>query len=375
MTWQWIHQNAGRLAVVVAGHRWKFTGLILLVGGLLVFRQQFLGLIDFIGELVGWLQPNPRIVLIVGLAVAFLLVIWLVPRWQVGSIYRLPKDRFQQVNEARKTLAQILGGLAFLGGLYFTSETLRTTQEGQVTDRFTKAITQLGDDKLELRLGGIYALERIARDSEKDYWPVMEILTAYVRERSPRKDIAGKEDGNPATHQPGGVAREEEQPPKLPTDVQAVLTILGRRTVFPTEDRFLDLRGADLRGADFQNARLDWAVFERSDLRGADLRHAVLTPADLRGADLRKAKLQFIVLRGASFEGADLRGADLAIADLRGAYLEGADLQQANLQGAYLQGVDLRNVKNLTKEQVADARTDENTKLPDYLKPPQPKMP
>lgn len=33
-------------------------------------------------------------------------------------------------------------------------------------------------------LSGIYALERIAQDSKKDHWPIMEILTAYVRENA-----------------------------------------------------------------------------------------------------------------------------------------------------------------------------------------------
>jgi hypothetical protein len=53
-------------------------------------------------------------------------------------------------------------------------------REGQITDRFTKAIAQLGEqgpEKLAVRLGGIYALERIARDSERDHWPMMEVLT------------------------------------------------------------------------------------------------------------------------------------------------------------------------------------------------------
>src|SRR4030095_3240581 len=79
---------------------------------------------------------------------------------------------------------QILGGAALLVGLYFTSQTLRTTQEGQITDRFTKAITQLGDTSLAVRLGGIYAFERITKDSPPDHWSVMEVLTAFVREYS-----------------------------------------------------------------------------------------------------------------------------------------------------------------------------------------------
>src|SRR5215217_7240664 len=71
-----------------------------------------------------------------------------------------------------------------------TRETLRITEQGQITERFTRAIDQLGESdaktgepKLEIRLGGIYALERIANDSpERDYSPVMAVLTAYVRE-------------------------------------------------------------------------------------------------------------------------------------------------------------------------------------------------
>ena len=44
-------------------------------------------------------------------------------------------------------------------------------ERGQVTDRFTKAIEQLGSDKLDVRIGGIYALERIARDSAETTRP------------------------------------------------------------------------------------------------------------------------------------------------------------------------------------------------------------
>ena len=53
-------------------------------------------------------------------------------------------------------------------------ETLRISQEGQITERFTKAIDQLGNkDSLAVRVGGIYALERIARDSERDHGPII----------------------------------------------------------------------------------------------------------------------------------------------------------------------------------------------------------
>jgi hypothetical protein len=60
------------------------------------------------------------------------------------------------------------------------------TEQGQVTDRYTKAIEQLGSGTLDIRIGGIYALERIARDSARDHPTIMEVLTAFIREHSPR---------------------------------------------------------------------------------------------------------------------------------------------------------------------------------------------
>jgi len=58
---------------------------------------------------------------------------------------------------------------------------LKVDQDQQITERFTRAIVQLGDELMALRLGGIYALERISKDSAKDHWQVMEVLMAYVR--------------------------------------------------------------------------------------------------------------------------------------------------------------------------------------------------
>ena len=51
-------------------------------------------------------------------------------------------------------------------------------------DPYTKTVEQLGSDKLDVRIGGIYALERVARDSKRDHPTVMEVLAAYVREHS-----------------------------------------------------------------------------------------------------------------------------------------------------------------------------------------------
>jgi hypothetical protein len=69
-------------------------------------------------------------------------------------------------------------------------------RQRRITESFSKAVEQLGSDKLEVRLGGIYSLERISKESPDDYWTVMENLTGFVRECSRRNeaertDLAG----------------------------------------------------------------------------------------------------------------------------------------------------------------------------------------
>jgi hypothetical protein len=118
------------------------------------------------------------------LAVAGLLwvVLVLAPPWFVhdGSLAGLTVQ-----NQVRTTLLQGLGGVALLLGAYFTWRQLRIAREGQITERFTRAIDQLGHDHLDVRLGGIYALERIARDSPADRATIGEVLTAFVRSHAP----------------------------------------------------------------------------------------------------------------------------------------------------------------------------------------------
>jgi Pentapeptide repeats (8 copies) len=242
------------------------------------------------------------------LALFLLIIIIKVPQWQAASWRGLPeielKDLPKLENDARTTLIQAVGGLALLIGLLFTrrnvkaaerasQETLRISQEGQLTERFTRAIEQLGSGKLEIRLGGIYALERIARDSERDYWPIMEVLTAYVRANAPWKEEEeqhSQEERSPHETQP---TQSNQSPPELATDIQAILTVLGRRarTFGKGEDQRLDLKRTALRRANLWRAHLEGAGLWGAHLRGADLRGAGLEGAFLFEADLERAFL------------------------------------------------------------------------------------
>jgi len=203
-------------------------------------------------------------------------------------------------------VVQALGGAALLVGLFYTARNAQATQDkldidrqGQLTNRFIQATGQLGAEleggkpNVEVRLGGVYALNRISNDWPKDYWPIADVLTAYVRHN--------------AEWSPSSVRAHEF---KLSTEIQAILTVLGHSNPPGggfNERQKLDLRNTNLRGAEFWDAHLEWTDFYGAHLEdakfwGAFLRHAKLDNACLAGANLRAAKLQCASLDGADFD-------------------------------------------------------------------------
>ncbi|MEU1466086.1 hypothetical protein ABZ467_36775 [Streptomyces sp. NPDC005727] len=111
--------------------------------------------------------------------------LWQVPWWlDAHYLPDITQPQATAVTGVRTALlAMGAGGLAAVGILY-THRTLHQNREGQVTDRYTKAISQIASDKPVEQLGGIYALERIMRDSAKDHATIVEVLAAFVREHA-----------------------------------------------------------------------------------------------------------------------------------------------------------------------------------------------
>jgi hypothetical protein len=295
-----------------------------------------------------------RVVIVVGGFIVMTALLWLivkvVPEQLATGGINDPSQRDQAIGRTRTgVLAILAGGLAGIGA-YYTHRTFGLTQQGQITERFTRAVDQLGNQSLDVRLGGIYALERLARESRNDQGPIIEVLTAYIRVRTPlgAEDQVDVEDP----------LREDLPCKQLRIDIQAALTVVGRRTHAhdPPEPWIVDLHDAHLEGADLSNAHLEGAnlngsVFdggaprtsqsehahlEGATLAGAYLEEAALYGAYLGGAALHLANLDKASLNGACLRDATLHGARLTDADLRGAQLEGARLFEAQLEGARL---------------------------------------
>ncbi len=246
-------------------------------------------------------------------------------------------------------------------------------RENHYTDLFTKAVEQLGatrqngEPAIEMRIGAIFALERLAKDSERDYGPIIETLAAYIREHC--RDPQSLDDEGLRGYELK-LARQEwidslrENPPADRSDVTAVLTVLSRREknrhwTSTSENE----TQPDFTEANFQGATL-WNKSEGLAREGTNLRLAYLDGADLRGANLSGANLSHANLSGTNLSKANLSEANLIEANLSGARLVEANLSgeavltRVNLSGAELMGVDLSDVV-LWRAKLSDAKLDD----------------
>lgn len=225
-------------------------------------------------------------------------------------------DHLQAAREAVRAQLLTLGaGVFAAGALVFTWRNFGLSRQGQVTDRYTRAVEQLGSDKIDVRIGGIYALERVGRDSAADHPTVMEVLAAFIREHS-------REQWPPSDHGIRGVPPEARM---VRPDVLAAMGVIGRR------------RGARDRG----RVDLTASVLPRAVLFGANLARVRLVDADLTDAVLFDADLSQSNMAGAILIRANLAGAKLSETSLAGADLSSADLTDADLTGADLTGAKL----------------------------------
>jgi uncharacterized protein YjbI with pentapeptide repeats len=308
-----------------------------------------------------WRRRLSRLLLLIAalvvLAGVCALVIRFAPPWLVSTKGLTGAARLDELSRVRVALIVIiLGALLGAVAIYLlrssTNERREENRERLLIERFMRAVDQLGHPAMDVRLGGIYSLERLAREAPENHPPIMEILAAFVREHAPAGRANGRGGNGARPGAGGGAAGGHADPrPRPPTDVQAALTVLGRRDMTHDTDAPIALSYTALAGATLTGAHLERALLSGAHLEGADLFKAHLNAADLEGASLRSAglllaNLNDTVLWGANLEGARLYGANLEGAALKGANLKdagltGANLKDAGLHSAVLSGADL----------------------------------
>ena len=245
-----------------------------------------------------------------------------------------------------------------------------TAQRSLLNERYQQGAEMLGNNVLSVRLGGMYALQRLAAEHPEQYHiQIMKLFCSYVR--NPNK---GKDEGR----QPALVTERDDKEGRrhasaqMREDIQAVMAAIGGRSELGVAIERREELTLDLHAADLSFARLSGANLAGVDLSHANLRHATFfdttpsgpdlstpipsgsnqpqarigipgsfIPFDFVGVESRRANLSAALLNGTDLSDAFLLGADLSGAQLVGAILSNSQLVRANLRQAVLLSADL----------------------------------
>ncbi|GIJ47009.1 hypothetical protein Val02_38950 [Virgisporangium aliadipatigenens] len=261
---------------------------------------------------------------------------WLNPMLRGPSGANLTSgERMTATHNARLLLVSIGGALVVLTGLAFTAVNYRLAHRGQATERFTKALERLGSEELYIRIGGIHSLQRLLLDAASLHSDIVEVLVAFVRDRSPRSSVDGHPD-NP-------IWPRRPMPAEPAADVQAALTVIAGRPRRPEAHPVqLNFSGLDLRGVNLAGAWLDRVNFSGSRLDQADLSGAAMAESSLRRARLTGARLEHAILDGADLAEARFDGSCMVMTSLRSANLAKACLVEAEASMASFVSADAR---------------------------------
>ena len=258
-----------------------------------------------------------------------------------------------------RNVGLVIGGVIAIGLAAWRSKVAQnqaeTARQDLLNERYQKDAEMLGDETLPVRLGGIYALQRLALEHPKEYHvQIMRLMCAFVRDPKEERleDIGRLGDATEAD--------QEKRQVSLRQDVQDAMEAICTRsataiTIEQDADFRLDLRGAKLRGLDLKSpeiANLSGAWLTGVDLsgvwlNGADLSNAVCWEGGIfsntrfHDADLSGMKCVDSMMRGAKFNSSNQGTTNMRNADFTNSDLSHATFWQACMTDVNLLGVDL----------------------------------
>ncbi len=272
----------------------------------------------------------------------------LTKQFNAPNPFNLPKLEVVDSSFALAFLGTITGIVALFGGYLairrsdedkiqnkIAQKQADTAEQGLITDRINKAVESLGklDRKnkpvLEVRIGALYALERIAQDSIDDHIRIMKIICAYVRVNRP-------------------FINKSHTTTVVSSDIRAALHIIGHRDKWTEDKRHIEKEKEEK---------------YRLDLRHCDLHNIELYDADLSDALFSKATLRAAILVRVKFNNASFLQTHISKADF-----QESDMTNATTPKAFAHIGDFSNCLTFTQPQINKMFLGKDVKLPKDVK-------
>ena len=327
-----------------------------------------------------WFAVSAGLLLVAGVVSSIVLWDWLHPK----------ESTTVSNGETVRNLGLLIGGvLAFVFALWrgwvaerqaataqrqaeIAQQQAATAERGLLNERYQRGAEMLGRDVLAVRLGGIYALQRLAAEHPEEYHvQIMKLFCAFVRHPT-RSEKSETRLSPKITHSPRQDVNEVMRAIGTRNDVQLAI----ERQI----QHSLDLHGADLRnqmlydldlsGSALTGANLSDTFLSKTNLSGANLFHADLSGAQIGGANFAGAIMAGVNLShlkncyGTNFINAHMQGVNLTDANLSGAIVNGAMFHGANIAGAKFFDESGMMVEGLTLRQIVFAKAIPDNKPP-----------
>lgn len=274
---------------------------------------------------------------------------WGSPTWNfpnhIFPDWNFPEDT--KLSDALTIISAVAGGIVLtINAIYIArranaqdktakaqAEGVRAQVEANEQNLFNEAVKHLGSEKESVRIGGVYALCKLAKgkSTKEEYLAnVCDILCAHVSSKTNEEDYRKVYKYKPSV------------------EIQILLNLLTKgdgSKVFKGQ-RF-DFSDSQLQNVNFYGAQLQNANFSRSQLQHANFSYTQLQDANFSNSQLRGANFQSSQPQGAHFWNAQLQFTDFSDARLQLAYfgytqLQGTGFFNAQLQGANFVGAQLQ---------------------------------
>lgn len=368
------------------------------------------------------------IILIAGF-VFFICGIMVLPECYIYSYFGnlSEKDKLDAIRDIRSNATYIAGGVLAIIGIYLTwrrtnaldNQNENTREQIRILDnknrndqeasdknlvlqQFSKASELLKDENIAARLSGIYLFEQIMNTNKDYHTIVIEILTAFVREKRGRYgdryyvgmyredmeifeedlenfekkiNFSGKtmfkineiyeeyseDEGIDHVERLGGLEYYKKVP--IEKDIQAIITVLGRRNTDFEEivgnfeqKRYLDLSNTNLYKADLSSSSNEYvrkqnydyfnfsgSILVESNCNDSNFKNAFCIEAHFENAQCTEAHFEHAQCTAAYFENADCYKAHFEHDNCWNAHFEHAICSDAHFEHASFAGASFEN--------------------------------
>lgn len=277
-------------------------------------------------------------------------------------------DSARALRELGTVILALFGAPFLIWRTVIASKQAHTAEQGLYTDRIAKAVEQIGTDKaaktqngqhnlpnIEVRIGGLFSLRRLSRDSSRDRTHIMKILNAYITSNISSDAVLPHEDTDVAWD---NWIKSDRFVPR--TDALIAVDLLSELKS--------DLR--KLPQGSSVNSDFSQATFTKVNLPEIELPGSTFDYAKMAGISLSFSKLQNSV-----FNWSDLRAAILFEVDFSGSIFNdvtfntSTDVEGANFLGALFTDTDLSSVE-ISQEQLNQCMGISSVTIPPNLTRP-----